>query len=68
MLVIGEAFDGWRTAKNPYDYSTLIDSCYRDDIHAFFGRLFFDESYTIDFADLFTRLRHKLHANLCLAV
>ena len=34
MLVIGEAFDGWRTAKNPYDYSTLIDSCYREDIHA----------------------------------
>ena len=34
MLVIGEAFDGWRTAKTPYDYSTLIDSCYRQDIHA----------------------------------
>ncbi len=34
MLVIGEAFDGWRTAKTPYDYSTLIDSCYREDIHA----------------------------------
>jgi beta-galactosidase len=34
MLVIGEAFDGWRTAKLPHDYSTLIDSCYRDDIHA----------------------------------
>ena len=34
MLVIGEAFDGWRTAKNPHDYSTLIDSCYREDIHA----------------------------------
>ena len=34
MLVIGEAFDGWRTAKKPYDYSTLIDSCYREDIHA----------------------------------
>jgi len=34
MLVIGEAFDGWRTAKNPYDYSTLMDSCYREDIHA----------------------------------
>ena len=25
MLVIGEAFDGWREAKNPYDYSTVID-------------------------------------------
>ena len=34
MLVIGEIFDGWRTAKNPYDYSTLIDSCYREDVHA----------------------------------
>ena len=34
MLVIDEAFDGWRTAKTPYDYSTLIDSCYREDIHA----------------------------------
>ena len=34
MLVIDEAFDGWRQEKNPYDYSTLIDSCYREDIHA----------------------------------
>ena len=34
MLVIDEAFDGWRTAKTAYDYSTLIDSCYREDIHA----------------------------------
>ena len=34
MLVIDEAFDGWRTQKNPYDYSTLIDSCYQEDIHA----------------------------------
>ena len=34
MLVIGEAFDGWRTAKTAYDYSTLIDSCYREDIRA----------------------------------
>ena len=32
MLVIDEAFDGWRTAKNPYDYSTHFDSCYREDI------------------------------------
>ena len=38
MLVIGEAFDGWRTQKNPYDYSTLIDSCYREDIHAMVER------------------------------
>ena len=34
MLVIDEAFDGWRAQKNPYDYSTVIDSCYREDIHA----------------------------------
>ena len=34
MLVIDEAFDGWRTQKNPYDYSTVIDSCFRDDLHA----------------------------------
>ena len=38
MLVIGEAFDGWREAKNPYDYSTVIDSCYRNDIHAMVQR------------------------------
>jgi len=34
VLVIDEAFDGWRTAKNPFDYSTLIDSCGREDIQA----------------------------------
>ena len=34
MLVIDEAFDGWRTAKNPFDYSTLIDSCGVEDIQA----------------------------------
>jgi beta-galactosidase len=34
MLVIDEALDGWRTQKNPYDYSTVIDSCFRQDIHA----------------------------------
>ena len=34
MLVIDEAFDGWRSQKNPHDYSTMIDSCYREDIHA----------------------------------
>ena len=38
MLVIGEAFDGWRTAKKPYDYSTLIDSCYQEDIRAMVER------------------------------
>jgi len=34
MLVIGEIFDGWRTMKTDYDYSTLLDSCYREDISA----------------------------------
>jgi beta-galactosidase len=38
MLVIDEAFDGWREAKTPYDYSTLIDSCYRADIYAMVKR------------------------------
>ena len=38
MLVIDEAFDGWRTQKNPYDYSTVIDSCYREDIRAMVRR------------------------------
>jgi len=38
MLVIDEVFDGWCTQKNPYDYSTLIDSCYREDIHAMVQR------------------------------
>ena len=38
MLVIDEAFDGWRTAKKPYDYSTLIDSCYQEDIRAMVER------------------------------
>ena len=38
MLVIDEAFDGWRTQKNPYDYSTVIDSCYREDIRAMVQR------------------------------
>ncbi len=34
LLVIDEAFDGWRDGKNPYDYSTLIDTCWQDDIAA----------------------------------
>ena len=38
MLVIDEAFDGWRTQKTTYDYSTLIDSCYRADIQAMVKR------------------------------
>ena len=38
MLVIDEAFDGWRTQKTTYDYSTLIDSCYREDIQTMVKR------------------------------
>lgn len=32
LLVIDEAFDGWREAKNEYDYSILFDKWYKDDI------------------------------------
>lgn len=34
LLVIDEAFDGWRTPKTPYDYSTLIDDYWQDDVAA----------------------------------
>lgn len=34
LMVIDEAFDGWYKSKNTYDYSTLIDSCWQDDIKA----------------------------------
>lgn len=34
MMVIDEAFDGWYEQKTKYDYSTLIDSCYADDVRA----------------------------------
>ncbi|MBP5366336.1 MAG: DUF4982 domain-containing protein [Bacteroidales bacterium] len=32
MMVIDEAFDGWRTQKNTYDYSILFDSLATDDV------------------------------------
>ena len=32
MLVIDEAFDGWREAKTPYDYATLFDKYWQQDI------------------------------------
>ena len=38
LLVVDEAFDGWREAKNPHDYSTLIDRWWRDDLHALVAR------------------------------
>ena len=34
LLVIDEAFDGWRDQKNPHDYHTLIDRWWQDDIRA----------------------------------
>ena len=34
LLVIDEAFDGWRDKKNDYDYSTLIDNWWQEDIKA----------------------------------
>lgn len=34
LLVIDETFDGWRTPKLPYDYSTLIDDHWQDDVAA----------------------------------
>lgn len=34
LLVIDEAFDGWRVAKTPHDYSKYIDQHWRDDLAA----------------------------------
>ncbi len=34
LLVIDEAFDGWRDKKNDYDYSTLIDEWWEKDLAA----------------------------------
>ncbi|MCR4603910.1 MAG: DUF4982 domain-containing protein [Prevotella sp.] len=34
MLVIDEAFDGWRSSKTTYDYHLVFDSCCRSDIHS----------------------------------
>ena len=34
LLVIDEAFDGWRDAKNTYDYHTLFDEWWERDIEA----------------------------------
>lgn len=38
LLVIDEAFDGWRSAKNTYDYSTLFDQWAGKDIEALVRR------------------------------
>lgn len=34
LLVIDEAFDGWRDAKNKHDYSTLFEQWWKSDIEA----------------------------------
>lgn len=34
LLVIDEAFDGWRDAKTPHDYSTLFDGWWERDVTA----------------------------------
>lgn len=38
LLVIDEAFDGWRDAKNKHDYSTLFDQWWEADIDALVKR------------------------------
>lgn len=38
LLVIDEAFDGWKASKNEYDYSTLIDQWWDSDISAMVRR------------------------------
>lgn len=38
MLVIDEAFDGWKAAKNTYDYSTVFDECAEKDLASFVER------------------------------
>jgi len=38
LLVIDEAFDGWREAKNKHDYSTLFDQWWQDDVQAMVKR------------------------------
>lgn len=34
LLVIDEAFDGWRDKKNDYDYASLIDQWWQEDLKA----------------------------------
>ena len=38
LLVIDEAFDGWRTEKTPYDYARYFDLWYKKDIQAMVER------------------------------
>jgi len=34
LLVIDEAFDGWKTQKNPHDYSTLFNDWWKHDLES----------------------------------
>lgn len=34
MLVIDEAFDGWRTKKNDYDYASIFDKWWKHDVES----------------------------------
>ena len=34
LLVVDEAFDGWRAKKNPYDYSLFFDKWWKKDLKA----------------------------------
>lgn len=34
MMVIDESFDGWKTAKNPYDYATILNEWWQRDLEA----------------------------------
>lgn len=38
LLVIDEAFDGWREAKTPYDYSALLDHWWASDLGSMIER------------------------------
>ena len=38
LLVIDEAFDGWRTEKNTYDYARFFDIWYKKDIQTMVAR------------------------------
>ncbi|TWT97672.1 Beta-galactosidase [Botrimarina colliarenosi] len=38
MLVLDEAFDGWRKHKTPHDYGSHFDADWRDDLAAFVRR------------------------------
>ncbi|MCF0197838.1 MAG: DUF4982 domain-containing protein [Bacteroidaceae bacterium] len=38
LLVIDELYDGWRTSKTTYDYATLFDDHWKDDVDAFVRR------------------------------